>query len=215
MVPGTTNSIRQMHQRCVPDMQDALPAVLDLQMRAIEQPVSRSSRRPPKVPGIGDDTGAHFSREYMSQVVQEVQQALSTAGMDGPAKQAEGLLAASTAPPCQPLPVVSTAATSSSVDIIASELSALPCFQTWHACVSLLCSECIAFFLECAKFSWIVRMAVEWLLHVAVVHKSVALLQYIELPNGSMSYHSKTFLSLQCSLLYHFLSACTCHWLCR
>lgn len=121
-------------------MQDALPAVLDLHLRAIEQPVTRS-RRAPKVPGIGDDTGAHFSREYMTQVVLEMQQALRTAGMDGAAKQADGLLASTTAAPHQALPTVSTAGTSCSVDIIASEFCIVPLLaslQTGSVCVSLL-----------------------------------------------------------------------------
>ena len=114
-------------------MQDALPAVLDLQLRAIEQPVTRS-RRAPKVPGIGDDTGAHFSREYMTQVVLEMHQALSAAGRDGAAKQAEGLLASSTAPPHQALPAVSTAGTTSSVDIIASEFCKVPLLASPQTC---------------------------------------------------------------------------------
>ena len=117
-----------------------LPAsmqVLDLQMRAIKQPASRS-RRTPKVPGIGDDTKAHFSREYMTQVVTEVHQALSTAGMDGPARQAEGLLASSTAAPNQAVLAVSTAGISSSVDIIASELPCLHACENLVWCMSLL-----------------------------------------------------------------------------
>lgn len=76
----------------------------------------------------------------MTQVVLEMQQALSTAGMDGAAKQAEGLLASSTAAPNQALPAVSTAGTSSSVDIIASESCMGPLLaslQTWPVCVSL------------------------------------------------------------------------------
>ena len=101
--------------------------MLDLQLRAIEQPISRS-RRALKVPGIGDDSGAHFSREYMSQLVQEVQQALAAAGMDGPARQAQGLLLSRPGPGSaqQAVPEGLSAGTSSSVDILASELPTAP-----------------------------------------------------------------------------------------
>ena len=116
-------------------LQDALPVILDLQLRAIEQPISRS-RRALKVPGIADNSGAHFSREYMTQLVQEVQQALATAGMDGPAKRAEGLLLSSPGPAQEAQPEGSTAATSSSVDILASELHTAPCHKLARTCVS-------------------------------------------------------------------------------
>lgn len=109
--------------------------VLDLQLRAIEQPISRS-RRALKVPGIGDDSGAHFSREYMSQLVLEVQQALATAGMDGAVRQAEGLLRSSSPEPRpaeQAVPEGSAAETSCSVDILASELLTAVCLK--HVCV--------------------------------------------------------------------------------
>ena len=107
--------------------------VLDLQLRAIEQPISRS-RRALKVPGIGDDSGAHFSREYMTQLVIEVQQALATAGMDGAARQAEGLLLSNPALAQQAVPKGSSAGTSYSVDILASELHTASCLK--HMCVS-------------------------------------------------------------------------------
>lgn len=116
-------------------VQDALPVVWDMQLRAIEQPISRS-RRALKVPGIGDDSGAHFSREYMTQLVLEVQQALASAGMDGAARQAEGLLLSNSpeAAPAQPaVPEGSAAETSSSVDILASELHPPACLE--HVCL--------------------------------------------------------------------------------
>ena len=113
-------------------LQDALPVVLDLQLRAIEQPIARS-RRALKVPGIGDNSGAHFSREYVTQLVMEVQQALSTAGMDGAARQAEGLLLSSPVPVQQAVAEGSSAGTSSSVDILASELHTASCLE--HMCV--------------------------------------------------------------------------------
>ena len=68
-----------------------MPVLIDLKLRALEQPVVKS-RRMPRVPGIGDDTGAHFSKEYMTQVVKEVQQALTAAGADTAACCAAKLL---------------------------------------------------------------------------------------------------------------------------
>ena len=111
--------------------------VLDLQLRAIEQPVSRS-RRSLKVPGIGDDRGAHFSREYMTQVVREVQQALSSAAMNGAGRQAEGLLLSSTGTAQPALPEVSAGDTSSSVDILASKGSTVACMSDcwWAGCTA-------------------------------------------------------------------------------
>ena len=98
--------------------------VLDLQLRAIEQLVPLS-RRPPKVPGIGDDTGAHFSREYMCQVVLEMQQALAAAGRHVAAMRTEELL--SSAAPAQEgeheaATETSAARPRSSVNITGSEL---------------------------------------------------------------------------------------------
>lgn len=125
--------------------------VLDLQLRAIEQPISRS-RRALKVPGIGDDSGAHFSREYMTQLVLEVQQALAAAGMDGAARQAEGLLLSNSpeaAPAQQAVLEGSAAETSSSVDILASKLhtAVWACVCMLEACVygshSCLLEACV------------------------------------------------------------------------
>ena len=65
----------------------------------------------------------------MTQLVQEVQQALATAGMDGPARQAQGLLLSSPVPDSaqEEQPAASNAGTSSNVDILASELHTAPC----------------------------------------------------------------------------------------
>ena len=117
--------------------------VLDLQLRAIDQPISRS-RRALKVPGIGDDSGAHFSREYMTQLVLEVQQALATAEMDGAARQAEGLLLSHSpepAPAEQAVPEGSAAETSCSVDILASELHPPACLM--HVCAWVCLCLCL------------------------------------------------------------------------
>lgn len=137
-------------------IQDALPVVLDLQLRAIEQPISRS-RRALKVPGIGDNSGAHFSREYMSQLVLEVQQALTTAGMDGAARQAEGLLLRNSPEPGpaeQAVLEASAAETSCSVDILASELHTAVCLMhvcAWACLCLCLKHVCIIHTAACLK----------------------------------------------------------------
>ena len=116
-------------------LQNALPVMVDLQLRALEQPGSRS-RRTPKVPGIGDDTGAHFSREYMNQVVQEVHQALRAAGLDSAARQAQGLICNTRG--AQSIPSGASAdRSSSSVDILACEFW-FNC--VWHHTVCFVCT---------------------------------------------------------------------------
>ncbi len=72
-------------------LQDALPVLMDLQLRAIKQSpqaagkVCRKERQP-------DAADAHFSREYMDVVVGEVQQVLRKADMDVAAQQAQALM---------------------------------------------------------------------------------------------------------------------------
>ncbi|KAL0053317.1 hypothetical protein WJX82_004176 [Trebouxia sp. C0006] len=72
-------------------LQDALPVLMDLQLRATKQSrqaagkACRKERQP-------DSADAHFSREYMDVVVGEVQQALRKADMDVAAQQAQALM---------------------------------------------------------------------------------------------------------------------------
>ena len=107
---------------------------MDLQLRSLEQPISRS-RRTPKMPGIGNNTGAHFSREYMNQVVQEVQQALAAAGLDAAVRQAQQLLSCGVGPQ-QAAPEASTAETRASANIIASEHCQLHAWVFLHTQLS-------------------------------------------------------------------------------
>lgn len=75
-------------------LQDALPVLIDLQLRATKQSpqavgkVCRKERQP-------DAADAHFSREYMDVVVGEVQQVLRKADMDAAAQQAQALMCGS------------------------------------------------------------------------------------------------------------------------
>ncbi len=72
-------------------LQDALPVLIDLQLRATKQSpqamgkVCRKERQP-------DAADAHFSQEYMDVVVGEVQQVLRKADMDVAAQQAQALM---------------------------------------------------------------------------------------------------------------------------
>ena len=71
--------------------QDALPVLIDLQLRAAKQ----SPQAAGKVCRKGcqpDAADAHFSQEYMDVVVGEVQEVLRKADMDVAAQQAQALM---------------------------------------------------------------------------------------------------------------------------
>ncbi len=84
-------SLQSCRPRCFVLLQDALPVLMDLQLRATKQSrqaagkACRKERQP-------DSADAHFSREYMDVVVGEVQQALRKADMDVAAQQAQALM---------------------------------------------------------------------------------------------------------------------------
>ena len=84
-------SLQSCRSSCFVLLQDALPVLIDLQLRATKQSpeaagkVCRKERQP-------DAADAHFSREYMDVVVGEVQQVLREANMDVAAQQAQALM---------------------------------------------------------------------------------------------------------------------------
>jgi len=84
-------SLQSCRPRCFVLLQDALPVLIDLQLRAIKQSpqavgkVCRKERQ-------SDAADAHFSREYMAVMVGEVQQVLRKADMDVAAQQAQALM---------------------------------------------------------------------------------------------------------------------------
>ncbi|KAL0021424.1 hypothetical protein WJX79_005613 [Trebouxia sp. C0005] len=72
-------------------LQDALPVLIDLQLRAAKQS-PQAVGRVYKKERQTDAADAHFSREYMDVVVGEVQQVLRKADMDVAAQQAQALM---------------------------------------------------------------------------------------------------------------------------
>ena len=84
-------SLQSCRSRCFVLVQDALPVLIDLQLRATKQSAQAAAKvcRKERQPDAAD---AHFSRQYMDVVVGEVQQTLRKADMDVAAQQAQVLM---------------------------------------------------------------------------------------------------------------------------